>query len=154
MEILNLLIQVGAHIPEHHCHHHAMLQSGSDFASVLTVCITVFLCVLVLAICIHSIITRRRNQNVDISASGDTVARTCSQDYNDWKTKEQYDAAWRIVNMSWKVEHAEGKKAKDEEPSTAGNDRLTEADARLYEAASKYLMDFMGHDFEHTTGDK
>ena len=111
-----------------------------DFAITSMICVAVCISVGILSNCIKGIIKKNRDKEKEKPETDEQEAKKQA-----WlETKDRYDAAWRFVNMCWKIQHPDPIKDKDGNLVTVDNTtELTPKDEERYAEAWNVVRDYI-----------
>ena len=152
MGILNLIATTSAEVaftcspqdatPAAQCNN--LPTSWLDLGVTFVICLTVGVCVFIVAYYVKKIISAQQNKNQDNNPAKDNPEKS-EEERKDLKEKERYDAAWRFIKMCWNVSYPEMVKDSNGLPvSVDTGHTLTEKDLDKYEEAWSVVRKYIG----------
>lgn len=111
-----------------------------DFAITSMICVAVCISVCILSNCIKDIVKKNSDKEKVTPETDEQEAKKQA-----WiETKDRYEAAWRFVNMCWKIQHPDPVKDKDgNQVVFCDAPELTDDDKKRYEQAWNVVRDYI-----------
>lgn len=120
----------------------------TDLWITVAICVTVVVSICVLAICTYIIIVKLNTEGQKKNQSSNNNSTQDSKKNDPITEKDRFDAAWKFVDMCWKVEHTAPSKAGEwtirKDCKSTDESELTKADKERYEEAWSVVRKYIG----------